>query len=147
MKITKAGYSLGVVATIIVLLWIGILKFTPSEAAGIKNYVEHSFLMSWMYSVGSVQQVSDFVGTFEIITAVLLIASFFNRKAGLIGGYLAVIIFITTLTFLLTTPGIWKKMDGVPITDFFVLKDMAFLAIALQIVGNNSTDTGKIQRP
>lgn len=138
MNIAKSGHLLGVTGTSLILLWIGILKFTPSEAAGIKPYVEHSFLMGWMYAIGNVRQVSDFIGIFEIITAILLIASFRNRKAGLIAGFLACIIFITTLSFLLTTPGIWKTMDGVPVTDFFVLKDLGLLAVALQVLGNNS---------
>ena len=136
MNTKKTGYTLGVAGTSLVLLWIGILKFTPSEALGIMPYVEHSFLMSWMYAIGGVRQVSDFIGIFEITTAILLIASFWSNRAGLIGGYLAAIIFLTTLSFLLTTPGIWKTMDGVPVTDFFVLKDIGFLAVALQVIAN-----------
>lgn len=144
MKTTKAGYAVGVIGTIIVLLWIGLLKFTPSEAAGIKPYAENSFLMSWMYKVGTVQQVSDFVGSFEIITAILLIASFFNRQMGLIGGYLGLVIFLTTLSFIITTPGVWKHMDGVLVTDFFVVKDIAFLAIMIQVIGTHTkVGTGK----
>jgi uncharacterized membrane protein YkgB len=141
MNLKKAGYAVGVAGTSLVLLWIGILKFTPSEAMGIKPYAEHSFLMGWMYSIGSVRQVSDFVGVFEIVTSVLLIASFWNSKAGLLAGYLAAIIFFTTLSFLFTTPGIWKQMDGVPVTDFFVLKDLGFLAIALQTIGIHSEES------
>jgi uncharacterized membrane protein YkgB len=139
MNFKKTGYALGVAGTSLVLLWIGILKFTPSEAMGIKPYVEHS-LISWLYATGGVRQISDFIGIFEIATAGLLIASFWSRRAGLIAGYLAAIIFLTTLSFLLTTPGIWKAMDGVPVTDFFVLKDLGFLAIALQVIGNNSNN-------
>jgi uncharacterized membrane protein YkgB len=135
MKITKTGYTLGVAATSLVLLWIGILKFTPAEAAAIKPYIEHSFIMSWMYAIGNVQQVSNFVGIFEIITGLLLIGSFLNPRVGLIAGYLALVIFITTLSFLLSTPKIWSAPQGVPVTDFFVVKDLAFLAIALQVIG------------
>lgn len=137
MNIKKTGYAIGVIGTIIVLVWIGLLKFTPTEATAIKPYIEHSFLMGWMYKIGSVQQVSSFVGIFELITAILLIGSFFNRQMGLIGGYLGVIIFLTTLTFIFTTPGIWKEMDGVPVTDFFVLKDLAFLAVMVQVIGEH----------
>ena len=139
MNFKKTGYALGVAGTSLVLLWIGILKFTPSEAMGIKPYVEHS-LISWLYAIGSVRQVSGFIGIFEIVTSGLLIASFWSKKAGLIAGYLAAIIFLTTLSFLLTTPGIWKTMDGVPVTDFFVLKDLGFLAVAFQVIGTNSNN-------
>lgn len=139
MNFKKASYNLGVIATIIVLLWIGILKFTPSEAMGIKGYVSNSFLMSWLYHVTSVRGVSNLIGIFEITTAILLIISFWNSKIGLIAGYLTALIFIITLSFIFTTPGIWHLMDGVPVTDFFVLKDMAFLSVALGIIDKHRT--------
>lgn len=137
MDLKKTGYSLGVISTIIVLLWIGIFKFTPSEAAAIQSYVSNSFLMSWLYKVTSQQGVSNIIGTYEIITGLLLIASFFNNKAGLIAGYLAASIFLGTLSFLFTTPGVWKISDGVPVTDFFVIKDLSFLAVGLQVIGKS----------
>lgn len=137
MKFSRAGYNLGVIATILVLIWIGIFKFTPGEAMAIKNYVSHSFLMSWLYSLFSIQMVSNLIGIFEIITGLFLIASFWNRKLGLIGGYLTSVIFLTTLSFLITTPGIWNISEGVPVTDFFVIKDLGFLGIALLVIGKH----------
>jgi uncharacterized membrane protein YkgB len=140
MNFKKTGYNLGVIATIIVLVWIGILKFTAGEAMAIKGFVSHSFLMSWMYKVFSDQKVSDLIGVFEIVTGILLIVSFRNSKIGKIAGYLSLVIFLTTLSFLFTTPGVWKISEGVPVTEFFVLKDLAFLAIALQIIGHSSDE-------
>lgn len=137
MDLKKSGYTLGVISVVIVLFWIGLLKFTPSEAMAIKGYVSHSFLMSWLYSVTSVQGVSNLIGIFEILTGILLIGSFWNRRIGEIAGYLTLVIFLTTLSFLFTTPGIWKLLDGIIVTDFFVLKDLAFLAVALQVIGSN----------
>lgn len=137
MNFKKAGYNLGVIATIIVLIWIGIFKFTAGEAMAIKGFVSHNFLMSWLYQFFSVQTVSDLIGVFEIITGMLLIVSFWNSTIGRIAGYLSLIIFLTTLSFLFTTPGVWKISEGVPVTEFFVLKDLAFLAIALQVIGRS----------
>ncbi|AMQ01484.1 Membrane protein [Pedobacter cryoconitis] len=134
MKTNKTGYTTGVIATILVLVWIGILKFTPSEAKAIKPLVENSWLMSWLYQVVSIQTGSILIGIFEIITALFLTASFWSRKAGKIAGILTLIIFVSTLSFLLSTPGIWKQMDGIPVTDFFILKDLAFLAIGIQVL-------------
>ncbi|OOQ59593.1 DUF417 family protein [Mucilaginibacter pedocola] len=139
MNFSKTGYTLGVAATALILIWIGIFKFTPTEAAGIMPLVQHSFFMSWLYNIGSTQGVSNFIGTFEIITGLLLIASFWNRKAGLIGGYLTLVIFLTTISFLFTTPGVWKVVDGVPTTDFFIVKDLAYLAIGFLIIGKNTS--------
>jgi uncharacterized membrane protein YkgB len=138
MNHTKIGYTIGVASAALILIWIGIFKFTPTEAAAIMPLVQHSFLMGWMYKIGSTQGVSNFIGLFEIVTGVLLVASFWNKKAGLIAGYLTVIIFLTTLSFLLTTPGVWKVVDGVPVTEFFIVKDLAFLAIGFMVIGKNS---------
>ncbi|WP_285059880.1 DUF417 family protein [Pedobacter ginsengisoli] len=44
---------------------------------------------------------------------------------------------MTTLSFLATTPGIWKVTDGMPVSDFFVVKDLAFLAISPQVIGSH----------
>jgi len=140
MNFKKTGYNLGVITTIVVLIWIGIFKFTATEAMGIKHDVSNSFLMSWMYNVTSDQTVSDLIGAFEIITALLLLGSFWNNKIGRIAGYAGIIIFLTTISFLFTTPGIWKAVEGVPTTDFFVVKDLAFLAIMFLVVGEHSTN-------
>lgn len=138
IKKLNAGYVLAVIATALVLLWIGIFKFTPAEASGIKPLVENSFLMSWLYKLGTEGQVSGFIGIFEIITGLLLLISFWNKTIGKISGYLTLIIFFTTLSFLFTTPHTWKIVQGVPVTDFFILKDLAYLAIGLQVIHTNS---------
>jgi uncharacterized membrane protein YkgB len=137
MNFSKTGYAFGVSATAFVLLWIGILKFTPAESLAIKPYVENSFLLNWLYAFASVQMTSNLIGIFEIVTAILLIGSLLKPAIGRFAGYAAVVVFITTLTFLFTTPGIWKLSSGVPVTDFFVVKDLAFLAIALQVLGRS----------
>jgi reactive chlorine resistance protein C len=56
----------------VVLLLIGVLKFTPEEAAGIQPLVADSPPMSWMYVVLSVQGVSDLIGAIEIAIAALI---------------------------------------------------------------------------
>src|SRR5262249_36772860 len=59
---------------VLVLLWIGGMKFTAYEAAGISGFVANSPLMSWAYSLFSVQGFSAVLGATEIGIA-LLIAS------------------------------------------------------------------------
>jgi len=48
-----------------------------------------------------------------------------------------IVTFLVTLSYLFTTPGIWKIVDGVPVTDFFILKDLMLLGFGLMIVQNN----------
>ncbi len=139
LKTKNLGYTISVIAITAILLWIGIFKFTTAEAMGIKPYVDNSFLLSWMYKIFSVTVVSGIIGTIEIITGILLGISFRYPRLGKIGGIMGVVIFLTTLSFLLTTPMTWKLVEGVPVTDFFVLKDLAFLAISIQVFERSKT--------
>lgn len=129
------GYSISVMGVAIVLLWIGIFKFTATEAKAIESLVKNSFLMNWLYKVTSVQGVSDLIGSIEIIAAILLLLSFFWKKAGVPGGVLSAIIFLITLSFLFTTPGVFNTVEGVPVTEFFILKDLMALGISLMVIG------------
>ncbi|SHG61172.1 DUF417 family protein [Pedobacter caeni] len=131
---SKFGYGISVIGVALVLIWIGIFKFTQAEANAIKGLVEHSFLMSWMLKISSLQGVSNFIGVFEIGTGLLLVASFWNKNLGKIGAALSVLIFLTTISFLFTTPGVWRSVEGVPITDFFILKDLTLLGVSLQVL-------------
>lgn len=131
------GYTISVFGVAIVLLWIGIFKFTPTEAKAIESLVKNSFLMSWMYKITNVQGVSNLIGSMEIITAICLLLSFFWKKAGALGGILSVITFLATLSFLFTTPGVFSTVDGVPITQFFILKDIMALGISLMVLGKS----------
>ncbi|MDA4697911.1 YkgB family protein, partial [Enterobacter hormaechei] len=53
------GYYISLYGVAIVLLWIGIFKFTPTEAAAIKPLVENHPLMGWLYNILSIQGVSN----------------------------------------------------------------------------------------
>ena len=133
MNLSQFSYTLGVLGTVIILIWVGLFKFTAVEAGAIKGLVENHFAMSWMYKVMSVQQVSNFIGIFEVLTGIGLIASLFLKRIGLYAGFASAIIFTTTLSFLITTPGVFRSVEGFPVTDFFILKDIPYLAISLMV--------------
>ncbi|WP_336690066.1 MULTISPECIES: DUF417 family protein [unclassified Chryseobacterium] len=130
----KAGYYLSLFGAAIILLWIGIFKFTPTEANAIKPLVENHFLTFFVYDIVSIQAVSDTIGVIEIIIALLLI---FSVKFASLRKYAAIgmiVTFLTTLSYLFTTPGVWKVVDGIPVTDFFILKDLMLLGFGLMIL-------------
>ena len=131
------GYAISVSGVAIILLWIGIFKFSPTEAVGIEVYVKNSFLMNWMYKITDLQGVSNFIGTLEIITGTGLLLHFFWKPAGIISGLFSAVTFIMTLTFLFTTPKVNAIVDGFPVTDFFVLKDIMALGISLMVFGKS----------
>ncbi len=134
---TSLGYKLGVFGVVITLLWIGVFKFTPTEAAAIEPLVVNHPLIGWVYNFISVQMVSNIIGLTEIIIAIGLIVGFFNSKVGYVSGILALLTFITTLSFLATTPNTWKMVDGVLTTNFFLLKDIVFISISLLVIEHN----------
>lgn len=131
------GYYLSLFGAALILLWIGIFKFTPTEAAAIKPLVENHFLTFFVYKVMSVQTVSNLIGAIEIIIALLLI---FSAKFAVLKKYAGIgmiVTFLVTLSYLFTTPGVWRVVDGVPVTDFFILKDLMLLGFGLMIVQSN----------
>lgn len=125
-----------------ILLYFGVFKFHPVEAEAIRPLVANSPLMGWMYAVLSVQGVSTVIGIGEIIVAGLLLARPWSPRASAIGGAGAVVIFITTLSFLFTTPGAWAMIPGWPIpmpgaAGSFLIKDLFLLGAAVWITGES----------
>ncbi|UKB78279.1 DUF417 family protein [Chryseobacterium sp. MEBOG07] len=136
-QLYQTGYYISLFGAALILLWIGIFKFTPTEAAAIKPLVENHFLTFFVYKLTSVQAVSNLIGVIEIIIALLLI---FSAKFAVLKKYAGIGLiatFLVTLSYLFTTPGMWKVVDGVPVTDFFILKDLMLLGFGLMIVQNN----------
>ncbi|WP_302014114.1 DUF417 family protein [uncultured Akkermansia sp.] len=129
--LANIGYYISLIGIVVIMLWIGFFKFTPTEAAGIRPYVENHFLLYWLYNILNVQQVSDLFGIIEIITGLLLLISLKYDKIRPVASLCLVVTFLITLSFLLTTPGLWKIVDGMPSTDFFILKDIPLLGLGL----------------
>ena len=136
-KTDNIGYLIGVFGVALVLIWIGVYKFTPTEAKLIQPLVENHFAMNWLYDLFSVQAVSNLIGAAEIIVAIGLIVGIKKPKIAFYSGIAAAAVFITTLSFLLTTPNTWKVSDGVLVTNFFLVKDILFLAVSISIIERN----------
>ena len=125
---------------VLVMLWIGGLKFTGYEANAISGLVAHSPLMSWVYSLFSVRSFSSLLGAVEIAVALLIAARPVSVRAALVGSALAVGVFLTTLSFLITTPGVWEaSAGGFPVLSAlpgqFLVKDFVLLGAALWAFG------------
>jgi len=95
-KLDAVGISVSRYGLVLVLLLIGVLKFTPEEAAGIQPLVAHSPLLSWMYLVLGVQGASNVIGAIEITMAAFLALrpwfpkiSFLGSLGAIVAGYYA----------------------------------------------------------
>ncbi len=125
-----AGISVSRYGLVVVLLLIGVLKFTPEEAAGIQPLVAHSPLMSWMYRLLSVQGASNLIGAIEIAIAALIAIRPLSAKTSFVGSLGAVITFLLTVSFLLSTPGAAQLKYGFPLlgdSGQFLIKDLVLL--------------------
>lgn len=125
---------------VLVLGWIGAMKFTSYEAEGIKALVETSPFMSWMYRVLSLQGASNVIGIAELTAAVLIAIRPLAPKLSAIGSVLALFTFLTTLTFLFSLPGWEKSLGGFPAlsgSGGFLLKDTVLLGAALFTLGDS----------
>lgn len=125
----------------LVLAWIGAMKFTEYEAKGIEPLISHSPFFRWMLKSASVRTVSSGIGVVEIATALLIASRRISPRASAFGGLLAGGTFLTTLSFLLSTPGVWaEEAGGFPALSAnvgqFLLKDLVLLGAALQSRGD-----------
>lgn len=132
-----SGYLVGLFGVLLILVWLGIFKFTPTEAEAIRPLVASHPLMNWLYGIWSVQGVSNLVGIAELVIVLVLLLSLRYRLAGIYGGIGASVIFLVTLSFMFTLPGAWRWVDGMPIVDFFLLKDLALLGVSLTVISRS----------
>lgn len=125
---------------VIVLGWIGAMKFTSYEANGIETLVRTSPLMSWMYKFLSLQSASNVIGVTELCAAVLIAIRPLAPKLSAVGSVLAVFTFLATISFLFSLPGWEKSLGGFPAlsgSGGFLLKDVVLLGAALFTLGDS----------
>lgn len=132
---TRVGGVLARYGLVVVIGWIGLLKFTSYDAQGIQPLVANSPLMSWVYEVFSVTTFSTPLGVVEVGTAVLLAVKPWWPRISAVGSVIAVGLFVATISFLFTTPGIGEETAGgfpvLSMTGQFLIKDVALLGIAV----------------
>ncbi|HKV17838.1 MAG TPA: DUF417 family protein [Mycobacterium sp.] len=120
---------------VVVIGWIGLMKFTSFEAYGIEPLVANSPLMSWMYDVFSVTTFSALLGVVEVAAAVLLAIKPWAPRLSAVGSAIAVGLFVATITFLFTTPGVFEASQGgfpmLSTSGQFLIKDVALLGASV----------------
>ena len=138
-SITALGHRVLRYGLALVIGWIGMMKFTGYEA----QVVAHSPLLGWMYRVWTVRQFAAGLGVVEISIAILIALRPWSRKACAIGSAVAVLMFLTTLSFLFSTPGWEPSLGGFPALSGavgqFLLKDVVLLGAAIWSLGEALT--------
>jgi uncharacterized membrane protein YkgB len=124
---------------VVILLWVGALKFTAYEAAGIEPLVANSPLLSWAYGLLGLQTLARLIGVIEIALGLLIASRPFAPRLSAAGSFGAIIMFLITLSFALTTPGVWQPGYGFPflfgVPGQFLAKDLVLLGVAIWSAG------------
>jgi len=139
MQFERAGASVFRYGLALIFLWAGVLKFAAYEAKNIEPLVMNSPIFAWAYQALGLQGLSNVIGVYEIAVGLLIAVRVFWPRASAIGSIGAAILFIVTLTFMLTTPGVWEPGYGFPALSSmpgqFLAKDLVLLGVSLWTAG------------
>ena len=151
MDFEKLGAAIIRYGLALVLIWIGFLKFTPYEAEGIQGLVTNSPFFSWTYAAFGVRGFSNILGAIEIALGILICIKSFSPKISFWGSIGAIVMFISTLTFLLSTPGIIQMGFSFPFISpmpgQFLLKDIVLLGASVWTAGDALIASRQVAAP
>jgi uncharacterized membrane protein YkgB len=122
----------------IIYAWFGSMKFTEYEAQGLVPLVENSPLLSWFYTLFSVRGFSTFLGFVELGIGLLIVLRLASPIFSAAGGLLSAGLFVTTLSFMISTPGVFVPELGAPAITVapgqFLLKDVGLFAASFWVL-------------
>jgi uncharacterized membrane protein YkgB len=128
------------IGMIVMLLWAGSYKMTAPGAEGIVPLVSNSPLIWWHFKLFGPYIGSDIIGLTEIAAAILIVAGYMKPKAGITGGFIGTLMFFTTSTMILSTPGAIISVPGIPhmrymsFLGLFLFKDVIALGACLYLI-------------
>ncbi len=139
-SIRRTGRVVALVGLVLPLLLIGGLKFTQFEVEALKPLIGGTPWLAWMYPVFGEAGASYLLGVVEILTVLLLLASPWWPRAGVVGGALGGLTFLVTTSLFLALP-VWEaSLGGFPALSGagqFLIKDVALLGISLVVLGES----------
>lgn len=135
---------------VLVLGWIGAMKFTATEAAGIAPLVDSHLAFYRLPDFLGERGTSYLVGAIELVTVAALAGYWFSTRLYRFGLVMAAITFLLTLSFLITFGGSWETgLGGFPAlapAGHFLLKDLPLLAACLALLAETGRDGSRYRR-
>ncbi|MBR1272090.1 DUF417 family protein [Bradyrhizobium sp. AUGA SZCCT0222] len=132
--ISRAGLY---VSLAVIYAWFGAMKFTQYEANGLVPLVENSPLVGWFYALLSVRGFSTFLGFVELSIGLLIALRLASPIFSAAGGVLSAGLFVTTLSFMISTPDVVVPELGFPAISVapgqFLLKDVGLFAASFWV--------------
>ena len=139
-RLESAGALVLRYGLVLIILWFGLFKFTGAEAQAIEPLLRNSPFLSWLYALTDVPGASRLIGTAEILVAALIAMRPISARLSALGSLGALAMFLTTLSFLVTTPGMWARVEWLIVpagAGGFVVKDLILLGAALWTAGES----------
>jgi len=124
------------------LLLFGTFKFFRFEAEAIQPLLTHSPFLAWLPIALGVRGSSTLIGVVELTAALGIAAGPWFPRVGTIAGLIAMATFLTTLSFLITTPGVLAAGSD---AGGFILKDLVLLGAAVHATGTSWLRAGARQ--
>jgi uncharacterized membrane protein YkgB len=128
---------------VFLLVVIGAAKYFAFEAEAIKPLVEHSPFLSWMLGAFGVQGTSNIIGTVEIAIGLAIASRRIAPAVSAIGSALGAVTFLTTLSFLFSTPGALSLKHP---AGGFLVKDVVLLGACIA-TGAEAARAARARRP
>lgn len=148
IAVSSAGRTVHTVGTmiiryglVVVIAWIGLLKFTGSEAGRIQQYVAHSPFLGWTHLMLDQRTLAAVFGCVEVLAALLIALRRWFPLVSAVGSVVAIGLFLTTLSFFFSTPGVGDAAAGgfpaLSPTGQFLLKDLVLLGASVWTLGDS----------
>ncbi|MGH3722835.1 MAG: DUF417 family protein [Mycobacterium sp.] len=137
--LTRVGELVSRYGLVVVLGWIGFGKYVKMDS---RVLIEHSPLMSWIFDYLSATTVARGLGTMEIVAALMIATRPWFPRISAIGSAMAVVLFVGTLSFLFTAPGVVAThAAGLPVLSAnpgqFLLKDLVLIGVSIWTLGDS----------
>jgi len=131
-------YHLVRASMVILYFFFGYQKWFDYEVQGLIPFFTHGPLILWMYPVFGIKGATYLLGVSEWLFGALLLAGFWNKKLGVLGGLGSVATFICTVTIIPFMPDGWApSAGGFPAmvgNVAFLMKDVVLLAVSFYLL-------------
>src|SRR6201982_1838731 len=123
---------------VIISLFFGYQKWFEYEAQALIPYISHGPLIFWLYPVFGIRGATYFLGVSEWLFGALLLAGFWNQKAGILGALGLCFSMLGTSTIIHFIPCGWAaSAGGFPaMTErvAFLMKDLVLLGVSVYLL-------------
>ena len=144
-------YHLVRASMVILYFFFGYQKWFDYEVQGLIPFFTHGPLILWMYPVFGIKGATYLLGVSEWLFGALLLAGFWNKKLGVLGGLGSVATFICTVTIIPFMPDGWApSAGGFPAmvgNVAFLMKDVVLLAVSVHLLKQDAARVPGTSRP